>query len=71
MGAASGKTLSAWILERLMSYEGVPPLYVQNEEDIGKSRSLCFPKDKWEIIKERANSCGMTFSQYVISVIFA
>lgn len=71
LSSASGKTLSAWCLDKLKNYEGIPPVHIANKDDVGRSKSLCFPEKEWEQIKQKADAANMRYSQYVINVLFA
>lgn len=64
---SSGKSLSSWILNKVYSFSGIPEkLEIGSEKRF--SKPLCMEIDKWEIIKIRAKECGMSISNYVLSI---
>lgn len=70
LSAGSNKTLSAWAIDELMKFDGVPtPVEHPNEE--GGIKPLCVPSDKWNVVKERAEKAEMSISNYVLSVLLS
>lgn len=69
--APTGKTLSAYIIDKVYSYGDKIPEKVDRDKSVkGNVKSLCFPMDKWQAVKARAESCGMKITQYVVNILF-
>ena len=70
LSIATGKTLSAWVIDNLMAHHGEVPYRpkIKNGER-GCSKSLCVEKDKWEIVKQRAEEEEMNTSKYLLSIL--
>lgn len=74
--ASSGKeSVSQYVIDKLMEIELPPETERKNNkrmkkgEEKGCIKPLCVPKDKWEIVKEKANLCGLKVSPYVLAVL--
>lgn len=68
LSASSTKSVSTWAIDKLLAYKG-QVVEIEHPAEQGKSRPLCVPADKWEIVKERAEKAGMSISNYVLSVL--
>lgn len=69
--ASSGKqTVSQYVIDRLMEY-GEKPVEKREKTLVEKGgvRPLCVPKDKWELVKQRAEENGLNVSQYVLGIL--
>ena len=67
LSASSGLKTSAWIMKQLKEYGEKVPAIPQREG--GCSKSICVEEQDWEIVKRRAELCGMSTSQYVRAVL--
>lgn len=68
--ASSGyRYVSGYVINKLLNYKGVPTKRKNDRTEGGCIKSLCFEKDKWAIVKERAEKCDMKISQYVVSIL--
>lgn len=70
LSAGSNKTLSAWVIDELMKFDGVPTP-IEHPDEVGKVKPLHVPVDKWNVVKERAEKAEMSISNYVLSVLLS
>lgn len=66
--SAGAKSVSAYVLDKCLNYVGTPAELISPDE-VGKSRPLCVPVEKWNIVKEKAENAGMSISKYVLAVV--
>lgn len=68
--ASSGKqTVSQYVIDKLMEYGEKPVEKREKTKDKGFVKPLCVPRDKWELVKQRAEKNGLKVSQYVLGII--
>lgn len=68
LSASSTKSVSTWLVDKVMNFNGVPAELQYVAKQTGKVKPLCVPAKEWGIIKERAEKCDMSVSKYVIAI---
>lgn len=68
LSAPSCKPVSTWVCDTVYNYDGVVQDRPVTRGEAGKVYPLCVPRDKWNVIKQRAEKAGMSISKYVLAI---
>lgn len=67
LSAPSCKNVSTWICDTAYNFNGVVKPLPRTKGEQGKVYPLCVAKDKWDKIKQKAEDCEVSISNYVLS----